>query len=217
MSVSTRTRAIARELFGPVHGAGRIRRRVQHDAARAWRNRAAQSLRLEHEAGLLRARHELRLRARQRNHRGETHPRRRRDDHLVAFVEQRGDHIGLGLLASGRRDYLARLIVEVVVALEFQLDRILERRSSADRRVLGLACRERFVGRPLDVLGSVEVGLAGGQRDDVDSGELHFGGARVGSQRGGRFDSGDSAIELQHFLNPNSKSDARGVRSPRTK
>ena len=126
----------------------------------------------------------------------------RRDDHLVAFVEQRVDYVGLGLLASGRRDYLARLVVEVIVALEFELDRIFERRGSAHRRVLGLARGERLVGGVLDALGSVEVGLAGGQRDDVDAGELHFGGARVGSQRGGRFDGGDSAIELQHFLNP---------------
>ena len=190
------------ELLGSVNGAGRVRRRVEHDAARARRDRAAQCLGLEHEAGLFRARHELRLGARQRDHRGEADPRRRRDDHLVAFVEQRGDHVGFRLLASRRRDYLARLVVEVVVALELELDRILERRSSAHRRVLGLSRVERLDGGPLDVLRRVEVGLAGGQRDDVDSSELHFGGARVGGQRGGRFDSGNSAIELQHFLNP---------------
>ena len=61
---------------------------------------------------------------------------------------------------------------------------------------------ERLVGGALDMFGSVEVGLAGGQRDDVDTGELHFSGARVGRERRGRFDGGDSAIELQHFLNP---------------
>jgi len=48
------------------------------------------------------------------------------------------------------------------------------------------------------MLGRVEIRLTGGQRDHVDSRELHFGRARVSGKRCGRFDSGDSAVKLQH-------------------
>jgi hypothetical protein len=67
---------------------------------------------------------------------------------------------------------------------------------------MGEAFGEGAPRRILDMLGSIEIRFTGGQRDDVDSGRLHFGGARLGGHRGGRFDCSDAAIELDHGASP---------------
>ena len=157
---------------------------------------------IEQETAALRTGDQLRVGAAQLDHRDEADPRRRRNDHLVALVEEARHQVGLGGLAAGRGHYFGGLVVELVVALELEADRFLELARAGDRRVLGLARGERAARGFLDAFGSVEVGLAGGQRNDVDAGGPQFGRAGVGRQRGRRLDRGYSAVELEHLQVP---------------
>ena len=62
--------------------------------------------------------------------------------------------------------------VEAVVAPELGGDRFLQLGDAVDIGVFGLALVDGADRRVLDVLGRVEVGLAGRQRDDVAAGAL---------------------------------------------
>ena len=55
-------------------------------------------------------------------------------------------------------------------------DGIAQRRNARDRRILAHSVHQSRSGRVLDVLGSLEVGLAGAKGDDVDTGGTQVGG-----------------------------------------
>ena len=59
------------------------------------------------------------------------------------------------------------LVVEPVLALELGADRRLQLGDAVDGGVFGLAAADRRDRRLLDVVGRVEIGLAGRQADDV--------------------------------------------------
>src|SRR6185437_7239428 len=187
------------ELAGRVHGAGRIRGRIQDDAARARGDRATQTIGIEDEAGVLGTLDELGLRTGKVHHRDETDPGGRGDDNFVALVEECGDDVGLSLFAPGRRHDFGDVVIEAVFTLELELDRFFQVAGAGDWRVLGLAGVECAAGGVLDAFRGVEVGLAGGERDDVNAGGLEFGGAGFGGHRGRGFERGDTAIELDHY------------------
>src|SRR6185312_1570472 len=99
---------------------------------------------------------------------------RRRDDHLVARVQGREHGIEDDLLAARSDDGLARLVIEAVVALHLGADRLAQRRRAGHRGVLGVVAADRRDRRFLDVVGRREVGLAGGEADDVSAGRFHL-------------------------------------------
>ena len=70
-------------------------------------------------------------------------------------------------------------VVEPVLALEFGGDRLAQRRGAGDGGVFGLAPVDRGLGRLLDIVRRVEIGLAGAKADDVAAGRLQLGGLLV--------------------------------------
>ncbi len=67
-----------------------------------------------------------------------------------------------------------RLVVEAVVALHLGADRLAQRRRAGHGGVLGVVRADRLDRRFLDVVGRREVGLAGGQADDVFARRFHL-------------------------------------------
>ena len=109
----------------------------------------------------------------EQHHVGIAHPIGRRDDHLVARIERRHQRIVEHLLAAGADDDLRRLVVELVLALELARDRGLQLGNAVDGGVLRrLAVADRLDGRFFDVVGRVEIRLAGAKPDDVAAGQL---------------------------------------------
>ena len=178
--------------------ASRVAGRIQDDAAAFGRQRVAQVLRGQPKALFFARRHQLGLGAGQPHHLGKAHPGRGGNDHLVAFIEKRGDSVEGALLASRRSHHLGRLVIEPIVALEFEAKRLFEFAGTAGGSVLGLARGHGFARRFLDSLRGVEVGLAGRQRYHIDSSFLEFRSARLGGHRGGRPQCSHSAVELDH-------------------
>ena len=78
------------------------------------------------------------------------------------------------MLASHGNQDLVRCVLDVVVAPEFVGDRLPELDDPVHRGVLGETLLDSLDRRGLDVLGRVEVGLAGPQADDVASGPAEF-------------------------------------------
>ena len=150
-----------------IGGARRVARRVEHEPLGLGRDRRVERLGLQLVAVLDRAVGEHRLAAAEQHDVGIRHPARRRDDDLVARIERAQQRVVEHLLAAGADRHLARLVLEAVLALELGDDGRLQLRNAVDVGVLGLALAQRLDGRLLDVVGRVEVGLAGGQRDDV--------------------------------------------------
>ncbi len=104
------------------------------------------------------------------------HPVGRRDDHLVAGIEGGHQRVVDGLLAAAADGDLLGGVVEVVLPLELGADRLAQRRGAGDRGILGLAAIDGGLSRRLDVVGGVEVRLAGAEADDVAAGGLQLGG-----------------------------------------
>ena len=67
-------------------------------------------------------------------------------------------------------------------------DRLAQRQDAADLGVLADALVERGARGVLDVIGRVEVGLAGAEADDVDAVGLELGGLRGDGERDRRLD-----------------------------
>jgi hypothetical protein len=155
------------ELVGAVGGPGGVARTVDDDGD-GPRPDGALELRPRHEEpALRRGFHDARDRARQQQHLGVAHPVRRRQDDLVALVEERLERGVERMLAADVRHHLGALVGEGVVARELLHDRVLQRVGASDRRVLRHAAVERVARRRLDVLWGVEVGLARRQVDHV--------------------------------------------------
>src|SRR5262249_6956285 len=96
-------------------------------------------------------------------------PAGRGDHHLVAGIHARHQRVVHDLLAAVGDHDLVQRIVEVVVALELALDRLLQGLDAVDRRILCLAGQCRLVRRFDGVPGRGEVGLTRRQADDLDA------------------------------------------------
>ena len=156
------------ELGARIGGAGRVRRRVEQEPLGLRRDRALERLGADLEAVLHGADHRHRRAAGEQHHVGIAHPVRRRDDHLVARIERRHEGVVEHLLAAGADGDLRGLVVEAVLALELARDRLLQLGEPVDRGVLRrLAALDRLDRGLLDVVGRVEIRLAGAEPDDV--------------------------------------------------
>ena len=182
------------------HRAGRIVGEVQHHPLGLGRDRGLEVDGAQLEVVVLRARHRHRRGARERRLVGIGDPARRGDDHLVARVNARHQRVVHDLLAAvGDHDLLQR-IVEIVVALELALDRLLQGLDAVLRRILGLAGQGRLVRRLDGVRRRREVGLARREADD-----LHALGAQLAHLAGhggggGYLDVAQALGDFEHDL-----------------
>ena len=138
---------------------------------------------------------------RQLDHRaaGEAHglgvgrPVRRREQHLVAGVDERGDGVVDGVLAAVGDDDLRRGDLVAGVPQRLRGDGLLQLGQAAGRRVAVVArvAAGRDGGLD-DVVGRREVGLAGAEADDRLARRLQRLGLGVDRQRGGLGDGTDS-------------------------
>ena len=109
-----------------------------------------------------------RLAAGEQHHFRIAHPIGRRDDHFVAGIERREQRVEQHLLAAGADDDLRRLVGQLVLALELARDRGLQFGNAVDGGVFRrLAVADRLDGRLFDVVGRVEIRLAGAKPDDI--------------------------------------------------
>ncbi len=97
-------------------------------------------------------------------------PVRGRNDHLVAGIQQSQAQIEQCLLGTRGNNDLRDSVVEPVIALELALNRFLEFARTVNGRVFRVPGVDRFDCRVLDGLGSIEVGLACAEADDVAAG-----------------------------------------------
>ena len=127
-------------------------------------------------------------------------PVRRRADHLVAGIAQRGERREHGVLAAVGDEHLAGRAVEAAVALGLVGDGLAELGQAAGRRVavvLGVAAGRD--GGLDDVLGRREVGLAGAEADDRHALRLQRLGLGVDGQGGGLGDGGEAPGHAAEF------------------
>src|SRR5262249_56245874 len=89
------------------------------------------------------------------------------DQDLSAGMGGWGQGIVEPLLAAGSHRDLGWAVVEAVLPLELADDGGLELRDTINVGVLGLALAQRLDRSLFDVFRGVEVGLTGGQRNDV--------------------------------------------------
>jgi len=151
-----------------VDRAGRVRRRAHQDDLGARRDRACHVLEPHVEVLVGRGRHIDRPPARELDDVVVADPRRRRDDDLVAFVDQRVDRVVQRLLRARAHDDLGEIERQAVRLAQPGRDRLAQRDRPFDQRVLGVAGVERLLRRLLDMGRRVEVGLTRSEADDVD-------------------------------------------------
>ena len=150
-----------------VDGAGRIAGRVDDDHLGLRRHGVAEFVGRDLVVVLRLGRDDDRLRADELGHLGIAEPVGRGDDDFIARIE-RGEHgVEAGVLGAAGDDDLGGLVIESVVGLELLADGGTQFGNAGGRRVLGEAGVERPHGRGLDVLGRIEIGLAGAEADDV--------------------------------------------------
>ena len=156
-----------------IGGARRVRRRVQQKPFGLRRDRALELGRRHLEAAG-HGGHDLdRLAAGEQHHVGIAHPIGRRDNHLVAGVERRDEGIVQHLLAAGADRDLRGLVVEPVLALELLDHRFLQLGDAVHVGVLRRpAVADRLDRRLFDVVGRVEIRLAGAQPNDIAAGRF---------------------------------------------
>ena len=148
--------------------AGRVRRRVEDDPLGFRRDRLLQVFRLHLVAGRHGGDDLDRGAAGEQHHVRIAHPIGRRDDHLVARIERGDQRVVQHLLAAGADDDLRRLIVERVLALELARHRGLQFGHAVNCGIFRrLALADGADRRQLDVVGGVEIRLAGAEPDDV--------------------------------------------------
>ena len=124
------------------------------------------------------------LGAGQQHHVRVGHPIGRRNDDLIAWVQQGLGQIVETLFAATGHQHLFGFVIETVLALEFGDNRLLQPRGAVDGGVFGEPVLNRPDGGLFDMLGGVKVRLAGTQSNDVLAGGAHGGG--TGGYRQGR-------------------------------
>ncbi len=192
-------------LLGRVHRAGRVRRRDEQQHLRAL---GASRLELldRDEVALVGAREDVDLAAaRELDRLGVGGPVGRRDDHLVAVVEQHLERLVHGLLAAVRHDDLAGADLEARVAQRLRRHRLAQVGQAGRGRVAVVLRVVRGRERGLDdVLGRREVGLARRVRDDRAPLGLERLRPGVDLERRGLGDGGDTGGEAGVFGHPHS-------------
>ena len=117
------------------------------------------------------------------------YPVGRRDDDLIAGVEQRLDEIEKTLLAPAGDEDLFRPVFQAIVTPEFRYNRALELRSTINGGIARKSGVNGRDGRRPDVLGGIEIRFAGPEPDDVLAGSAQLGDPRRHRQGRGGFDA----------------------------
>jgi hypothetical protein len=157
-----------------VGGSRGIAGRVQDDPLGLGRDRPLERRGLQLEALRLGAVDDHRHAVAEQHHLRIGHPVGRRDDHLVARVEGGQHGVEDDLLAARGDDGLGGLVVEAVIALHLGADRLTQGGRSRHGRVPRVVVADRLDPGFLDVVGGREVGLAGGEANDVLAGRFHL-------------------------------------------
>ena len=145
------------------------------------------------EAGLLGGVDDLRHAAGEGDRLGIRRPVRRRDDHLVTRIAQRGEGGEHGVLAAVGDQHLGSRALVAAVAHRLGGDRLAQLGQAGGRRVAMVArVAARRHGGGDDVLGRGEVRLPGPEADDVLAGGLQGLGLGVDGE-GGRLGDGGQA------------------------
>jgi len=152
-------------VLGAIAGARGVGRRVEDDPARLRRDRGFELGGLQAETRLGIAGDQHRLGLGDLDDVGIGGPVGRGDDHLVAGVEGRHYRVEQDLLGAGRDRDLVERVIDAVLAAELVADRGLQFRCAVEGRVFGLAGLHGFPGGFLDVVGGVEIRLAGAEDD----------------------------------------------------
>ena len=154
--------------------AGRVRGAVEHEQACLVRDGSSELFRRDLELLGSTGTDVDRDTAREYRHVRVGDPVGRGNDDLVTRVENGLCQIVEALLAATGDENLVRGIFVTVVAFELVDNRLLELCRAVDRCVLGLAVVNGPDGGFLDVLGRIEIGLAGAKTDDVLAGSAQF-------------------------------------------
>ena len=183
------------ELGPRIRRAGRVARAVQDEEPRARRDRGLELGRRDLESTVDAGKYRDGRAVGDQHHVGVGHPVRRRDDGLVAGVEQGTAQVEDGLLGAARHEDLRARVLESVVAAELGDDRVLELVRALDCRVARVTAADRGDAGVLDVHGRVEVRLAGAEADDVLALGLEARGAAGDGERRRRLDALDALCE----------------------
>ena len=159
--------AECRQFRARIGRAGRVAGAVQDHEPRARRDRSGELGGGDLETLFLAGRDNHRRAVREQHHVRIGHPVGRRDDHLVAGIEQRAAQVEDRLLGAVRHQDLRARVLETVVAAELADDRVAQLDGALDRGVTGVAGADRRDARLGNMGGRVEVRLAGAQADDV--------------------------------------------------
>ncbi len=179
-------------VLGAHHRARGVRGRVQDDDLGARGEGALDHSRGEREAGVLVGFHEYRRAARVAHDVLEGDPGRGRDDDLVAMVHQHLDGVEQGVFAAGGGDGLLAFVLGAEIAGVASHDGVAQLPGAAHRRVPGEVGLQGGDGGVLDVLGSIEMGLAGAEVDQVGARGAQAVGLVDHRQGGGNLDAVDS-------------------------
>src|SRR5258706_1495227 len=117
------------------------------------------------------------------------YPVGRRDDHLVARIQNRHAEIENALLGARGHEDLIALVGNTVVALEFGDDGVLEFRNPIDIRVARESAVDRLHTGRSNVRWRVEIRLPGAQADDIPALGLQARDQRRHGQSRGRLDA----------------------------
>ena len=164
------------QLGARIDRAGGVGGRIDDNQAGARGDGGLQHRGREAETGSVIGKDDLRRRAGKLHHFGVADPERRGNDDLIAGRAHGEDGEVAGELAAGRDDDLRRRDLQSVVSSVFVGYGLAERLDAGRGGVFGLAGLERSDAGLLNVLGRVEIGLAGGEAAHVlAGGEEGFG------------------------------------------
>jgi len=204
-----RTSARASSSAWGVGGAGRVGRAVQDQPLGAGRDGGLQHLGTQFEAVLLLADHGDGLAAGQQDHVGVGDPVGGGHDDLVAGVQGGDQGVEDDRLAARRDVDLRHVIVQTVLTRELGHDGLLQLGHAVGVGVFGLAAMDRVDRGLFDVLGRVEVRLAGAEADHVSAlgfelpglGGHGDGGRGLDAGEGGRLQAGHGyPVDLGRFV-----------------
>ena len=186
------------QLVPGVGGPGGVGGRVDDHRLRLFAQVLAQLLGGDFETLLLGGGDDHRHAAGQLDHRRVGNPVGRRNDHLVAGVEQGLGQVVEGVLAATGDDDLLVFVLQLVFPDQLGPDRFFKFRNAGHRRVAGEAVLDGLDGGGLDVFRGVEIRLAGAEIDDIDAGGLHGLGLGGNGQGGRGFDLLYSGCQSGH-------------------
>ena len=151
------------------NGSAGIIRRIHHDHARAWRERASKKVGGQAKAvGFLRV-EENRVGIDEPGDIAERHPVGRRDDDVIAFIDDSFENVEQGVLASEINDAFGDVVLRSEVARMLFDYSLLQFLDAADGRVLREVLLNCADARLLHVIGSGKIRLTGAEVNDVNA------------------------------------------------